>query len=205
MTSSATDDLRVLRAIDRLEVGPVVVCRYEQDVFVPGGPVDENLAALVVAQVALNYGLFCDEIVLHGPLTPIDTAMMVLVETGESGDAEINAMTEAEGDVHAGEIETSLALHDRPHLVRMDRAKPEVLQFASPYLSFTGPHAVAWHARTARISATGTLGDPTKATAEKGKKIWEITVRHLVALIEDLKAMTLSELYRSGRHQPGSD
>jgi creatinine amidohydrolase len=40
------------------------------------------------------------------------------------------------------------------------------------------------------------MGDPTKATAEKGKKMWEIMVAHLVALVEDLKNLSLEEIYQ---------
>jgi len=39
------------------------------------------------------------------------------------------------------------------------------------------------------------MGDPTKASAEKGQKIWEIMIAHLVALVEDLKRMTLEEIH----------
>jgi creatinine amidohydrolase/Fe(II)-dependent formamide hydrolase-like protein len=39
------------------------------------------------------------------------------------------------------------------------------------------------------------MGDPTKASADKGKKIWEIMIAHLVALVEDLKRMTLEEIH----------
>jgi creatinine amidohydrolase/Fe(II)-dependent formamide hydrolase-like protein len=39
------------------------------------------------------------------------------------------------------------------------------------------------------------MGDPTRASVEKGKKIWEIMIAHLVALVEGLKALTLEEIY----------
>ena len=40
------------------------------------------------------------------------------------------------------------------------------------------------------------MGDPTKANAEKGKKMWEIMIEHLVNLVEDLKSLTLEEIYQ---------
>ena len=46
--------------------------RYSDAVFEPDDPVDQNLAAMMMAQPALNYGLFCREIVLHGPLDKHD-------------------------------------------------------------------------------------------------------------------------------------
>ena len=83
------DPLKVLGVIRRLEVGPVelkprvmsapyrvtregevheneLIYRFEEDVFVPGEPASINLASMMAAQVALNYGLFCDELVFHG-------------------------------------------------------------------------------------------------------------------------------------------
>ena len=89
------DSLAFLGVWDSLEVGPVrletrrfvtpytvvrgsqresidLVYRYEEDVFEPRDPGAMNLAAMIGAQVALNYGLFCDEIVFRGPFDPID-------------------------------------------------------------------------------------------------------------------------------------
>jgi creatinine amidohydrolase len=49
--------------------------------------------------------------------------------------------------------------------------------------------------RTARISESGVLGDPTRASAEKGKQIWRIWIRSLVELVEYLKGATLDEIH----------
>jgi creatinine amidohydrolase/Fe(II)-dependent formamide hydrolase-like protein len=40
------------------------------------------------------------------------------------------------------------------------------------------------------------MGDPTKASAQKGKDIWEIMIAHLVAFVEDLKGLTLEEIHQ---------
>jgi creatinine amidohydrolase/Fe(II)-dependent formamide hydrolase-like protein len=40
------------------------------------------------------------------------------------------------------------------------------------------------------------LGDPTKASTEKGKRILDMMISHLVEFIEDLKGMTLEEIYQ---------
>ena len=92
---AGSDPLSILVAIDRLTVGPVrleprrvrapyvveqngerieteLSFSYREQVFTPGDQASENLAALVVAQVAMNYGLFCREIVFHGPLDAAD-------------------------------------------------------------------------------------------------------------------------------------
>ncbi len=91
MTGRANGNpLEPLLVLDRLEIGPVEITarglrapyratangeagetvlayRYEEDVFDPGDPAARNLAAMVAAQVALNYGLFCRELVFRGP------------------------------------------------------------------------------------------------------------------------------------------
>ena len=40
------------------------------------------------------------------------------------------------------------------------------------------------------------MGDPTKANAEKGQKMWDVMVEHLVILVEELKSMSLDEMYQ---------
>ena len=92
--------LERLLVIDRLEVGPVELkpdglrmpyrvhaaggvdetvlsYRWEEKVFDPDAPADLQLASLVGVQVALNYGLFCRELVLHGPFDEADRAWLV--------------------------------------------------------------------------------------------------------------------------------
>jgi len=83
------DPLEKLKVIQRLDVGPVrleqhrlrapyrlaqngltastdLIYRFEEEVFSPHDPASLNLAAMLSVQVALNYGLFCDEIVFYG-------------------------------------------------------------------------------------------------------------------------------------------
>jgi hypothetical protein len=90
-TTAKAGPLRELLVIDRLEVdapklepdrvtsiyrvtvgGETQSTEYEyhynEAVFDPADPADLNLAAMMMAQPALNYGLFCREIVLHGLL-----------------------------------------------------------------------------------------------------------------------------------------
>jgi creatinine amidohydrolase/Fe(II)-dependent formamide hydrolase-like protein len=78
----------------------------------------------------------------------------------------------------------------------MDQASCSIPRFSSRYLNFTSRRGVLWYAYTQNVSTNGVLGDATKATAEKGRKIWKIMIAHLVALVEDLKNMTLEEIYQ---------
>jgi len=125
-----------------------------------------------------------------------DARIFTCVESGETSDVDIDGMAETPNDVHAGEVETSTTLALRPELVRMDKARSAVPSFSSRYLDFTNQRGVDWNAYTQRISPSGVLGDPTKATAEKGRRMWDVMVRNLVEFVEDLKGLTLDEIHQ---------
>ena len=125
-----------------------------------------------------------------------DSHIFVCVDTGETSDVDIYNLVDTPNDVHAGEIETSATLAVRPHLVKMDQAPKSVPEFSSRYLDFTSKRGVLWYAHTRKISNTGVMGDPTKASAEKGQKIWEIMIAHLVEFVEDLKHLTMEEIHQ---------
>jgi mycofactocin precursor peptide peptidase len=74
------------------------------------------------------------------------------------------------GDLHAGLSETSLMLHLRPDLVQVTHAVPG----PSPDLAALQLHGVK------ALSPSGVLGDPSAATAEQGRVIFD-------ALSEDLR------------------
>jgi creatinine amidohydrolase/Fe(II)-dependent formamide hydrolase-like protein len=124
-----------------------------------------------------------------------DTHIFTCVDSGESSDADISSMIETPNDVHAGEVETSTSLAIRPDLVRLEKARKFVPKFSSRYLNFSTKRSVEWYARTAKISKDGVLGDPTKASREKGERIWSVMIKNLVEFVEDLKRMTLEEIY----------
>ncbi|MGD2185784.1 MAG: creatininase family protein, partial [Desulfobacterales bacterium] len=124
-----------------------------------------------------------------------DAHIFVCVDTGETSDVDIYKIVETPNDVHAGEIETSTGLAVRPQLVLMDQAKKHIPKFSSRYLDFTSKRGVSWYAYTRKISPSGVMGDPTKASAAKGERIWEIMIAHLVSLIEDIKRLTLEEIH----------
>lgn len=124
-----------------------------------------------------------------------DAHIFVAVDTGETSDVDVYRMIETPNDVHAGEIETSTSLAVRPELVRRERIEKLVPSFSSRYLDFTSKRGISWHAYTKKISQSGVMGDPTRASAEKGRKMWDVMIQHLVALVEDLKRLTLDEIH----------
>jgi len=124
-----------------------------------------------------------------------DAHIFVCVDTGETSDVDIAAIVRTANDVHAGEIETSTTLAVRPELVRMDRAEPAIPDFSSNYLSFSSTRGINWYAHTRRISTSGVMGDPSRASAATGEKIWTAMIAHLVAFVEDLKQLSLDEIH----------
>ena len=125
-----------------------------------------------------------------------DSHIFTCVDTGETSDPDITEMTETPNDVHAGEIETSTTLATRPHLVKPDKMKRFVPRFSNRYLDFTSKRSIGWYAMTSKISRSGVMGDPLKGDRQKGERMWEIMIKNLVEFVEDLKKMTLEEIYQ---------
>lgn len=100
--------------------------------------------------------------------------------------------------IHGGEVETSLMLHFRPDLVRMEKAlnftsKAEWMREHSAYLQPLPPHSLAWIAHD--LNPEGVVGDASKGTAEKGEAICRHQVAGFVQMLADLRDYPLSNLY----------
>ena len=93
-------------------------------------------------------------------------------------------------DAHAVEFETSTTLANRESLVVKERiAKPQLTLPKSKYtkigLKEAGPK-VSWAFRTKELSNTGVIGDPTKASKDKGEKAWKLAIERLVDFLKEL-------------------
>ena len=90
---------------------------------------------------------------------------------------------------HACEIETSIMLALDPSSVDLKKVVKEIPKSPSKFIKFDFPSEprarMAW--RTKEISTSGVIGDPTKASLEKGKKIIDAVVQRLANLIEDIR------------------
>ena len=94
---------------------------------------------------------------------------------------------------HADEFETSLYLHLAPERVRMDLAVEDndrMGKFVSS--DSTRNYPVRFSDFWGRWTQTGVHGDPTKATAEKGRVLFEGAVSGLVELVAELRAWPIA-------------
>lgn len=93
-------------------------------------------------------------------------------------------------DFHGGEMETSMAMAIRPSAVKLELSETgyKTAYAGKKAIRFSGEHALTWMGgdfTTADGRPIGIGGDPSGATAEKGRIILEISARELVpALLE---------------------
>jgi len=100
-------------------------------------------------------------------------------------------------DAHAGELETSLMLYVTPDLVDMNKAQRDWSFPKSKYIKWgvevgeksfgVSGGEVQFMDWWSRISSTGVLGDPTKASREKGEKAFKLYVDALAEFIREFR------------------
>lgn len=96
---------------------------------------------------------------------------------------------EADIDDHAGEQETSVMLHYYPELVRMDLAGEGN---GKPFAIDSLNKKVAWHPRNWQKTTDDTgIGNPLKASAEKGARYANAVVEKYVELVVELATKDL--------------
>jgi creatinine amidohydrolase len=142
----------------------------------------------------------------HGSNTPfVDIiARLTVVETGALA-AAINywnapgvhevaeSLRESDkigGMNHACEFETSIYLALRPDLVDMSKAVREIgheptKNYWTDLVAGDGPLAMMEH--WSALSQSGVMGDPTKATAEKGEKLLAAAAAGLAEIINEMR------------------
>jgi creatinine amidohydrolase len=92
---------------------------------------------------------------------------------------------------HACEFETSLYLALRPDLVDMTKAVRELSHrptknYWTDLIGGDGPLVMMEH--WSSLTETGVMGDPTKATPEKGRKLLDAAANGIVELIDEMLA-----------------
>ena len=90
-------------------------------------------------------------------------------------------VSQQEGGTHADEIETSMMLYIAPHTVDMSKA-------VNDYHRDGGRPLVRDSTMRGTYSPTGTWGNPTLATREKGRRVTEALVAGILREIEQLRS-----------------
>ena len=89
--------------------------------------------------------------------------------------------------VHAGTDETSVVMHLRPDLVDLTLAERWVPEHLADfrYVRFGGRVAFGW--TSDEFGPSGVIGDPTAATTEHGKHLWEGMVTAAGEALEEVR------------------
>ncbi len=150
------------------------------------------IADLAARRVVLETGAICGAVSPNAAIDPT-LAEPTFSQMRRSGPG---------GVAHAGEYETAMMLYLRPELVQMDRAVREVGQVRLTYFNWDHPEpsALAWQDWWSRMSESGVCGDPTVATAEFGRALFETTVENFIRFVREFRTIPL----RPRRNHPAA-
>jgi creatinine amidohydrolase len=121
-----------------------------------------NSALLQVASRDIRLATGLQTFVMHPSVPPDQGGVSTSLELGMG--------------IHAGIEETSVMLHLRPDLVRLELGKRGVPEHLASYerVGFGKPVSFGWLSND--FGTDGTLGDPTGSTAEHGKQKYEAMI-----------------------------
>ncbi|MEE2657854.1 MAG: creatininase family protein [Candidatus Latescibacterota bacterium] len=105
---------------------------------------------------------------------------------------------ESEVVAHADEFETSLYLHLAPERVQMERAERADDRMGE-FVSSDSTKTIRFNDYWGRWTCLGVHGDPTVATAEKGRIIFEAAVKGLLRAVDELRAWPIE--VRADQHE----
>jgi creatinine amidohydrolase len=163
---SARTMLAVLEDIGRC----VAATKARKLVFLNGHGGNSALVAMANRELRLQFGL---ETFLAHPTQPAD-------QGGSSPPSELGM------GVHGGTDETSMMLHLHPELVDMSKAIRDVPEHlaANRHVRFGGSVAFGWLSDD--FGDHGHIGDPTQATAELGRRLFDGAVSTFVEVLAEV-------------------
>ncbi len=100
--------------------------------------------------------------------------------------------------IHGGDIETSLMLHLRPDLVRMDLAEDftsEQQSFLKEFKHLRGHGKAQFGWKAQDLNEAGVQGNAALASAEKGRLSLEHAAKGFIELLQDVEAFNISRLW----------
>lgn len=156
---------------------------FSHVLIVNGHGSNASIAELAARRVVLQTGIVCGAMSPNAAIDPT-LAEPTLSEMRRSGPG---------GVAHAGEYETAMMLHLRPDLVQMDKAVREIGQLKLEHFNWdhSEPSVLSWQDWWSRMSESGVCGDPTVATAEFGRALFERTVQNFVRFVRDFRTLPL--------------
>ncbi|WP_129664832.1 creatininase family protein [Phytoactinopolyspora endophytica] len=139
--------------------------------FINGHGGNSALGQVACRQLRREFGL---KTFFAHPMVPVD-----------QGGADVGDPNELGFGIHGGFKETSLMLHLRPDLVRMDLAERAVPEGLAEYsmIGFGKPASFGWLSDD--FGPAGHIGDPTGANADAGKALFEGAVQAMARVIDE--------------------
>ncbi|MEM7273157.1 MAG: creatininase family protein [Actinomycetota bacterium] len=147
--------------------------------FLNGHGGNSSLLNVACRELRLNHGL--EVFLLHPSLPP------------DQGGSSAKPASELGMGVHAGRDETSLMLHLRPELVRMDLADRNVPAHLADnrHVRFGGSVTFGWLA--ADFGDSGVIGDPTGADDAQGAALFKLAVEQLVDAFGEIRSFRFTD------------
>jgi creatinine amidohydrolase len=143
----------------------------ERLVFLNGHGGNSALLRVACREIRVRHGLLT---FLAHPHVPVD----------QGGHSEPDA--EEGFAVHGSAGETSMVMHLRADLVDLSRAVPSLPRWLADYtyIGFGGEVSFGWS--SSDVMASGVIGDPTLANAERGKETFERCVERLGSALAEV-------------------
>jgi len=116
-----------------------------------------------------------------------EEGLQIFIESGGLISKEIKKVIKTKNDVHAGECETSTSLANREELVDKSRIPDEDAKYPSKHLEFSAEERIIWGFNIDEISKQGVLGNPKRASKEKGERLWKAAISNLSKFIEEIR------------------
>ncbi len=113
-----------------------------------------------------------------------ETGMAVFVDSFESVYPEKEKIVESANDVHAGEFETSLVLANREEKVDERTIPKKEYDFPDEKMEFDHEPEFFYSWHTHDLTETGVIGDASKASKEKGEKLWDASIQKVKNRLE---------------------
>jgi creatinine amidohydrolase len=111
---------------------------------------------------------------------------------------DISAPEESLYGIHGGDIETSIMLHLRPDLVRMEKAqdfRSFQLDFIKEFKHLRAHGTIQFGWKAQDLNPNGPVGNASAATAEKGKAVVDFQAAAFVELCRDVNAFDPGRLW----------